>query len=98
LHTSSPKPYKTLFRSNHVDLNVVVNVLNGPVLLYRNDCPAPRIAVQLKGNASNTHGIGAKIKVIGGPVTQTQEMISGGRYLSCEIGRAQVCTLVTWAS
>src|SRR5262245_33279119 len=30
----------------------------------------------------NTQGIGAKIKVTGGPVTQTQEVISGGRYVS----------------
>ena len=29
-----------------------------------------------------THGIGAKIKVLGGPVVQSQEMICGGRYLS----------------
>src|SRR5207247_285135 len=37
---------------------------------------------RLKGAGQNTRGIGAKIKVRGGPVTQTQEMIAGGRYLS----------------
>ncbi|HKQ40276.1 MAG TPA: VCBS repeat-containing protein, partial [Verrucomicrobiae bacterium] len=67
---------------NDGDMDVVVNALNGPVLVYRNDCPAPRIAVRLKGKSPNTRGIGAKIKVSGGRVTQTQEMICGGRYLS----------------
>ena len=67
---------------NDGDMDVVINVLNGPALVYRNDCPAPRIAVRLKGKAPNTHGIGARIKVSGGRVTQTQEMICGGRYLS----------------
>src|SRR5206468_8529998 len=50
---------------NDGDLDVVVNVLKGPVLVYRNDCPAPRVAVRLKGNRPNTRGIGAKIKVTG---------------------------------
>jgi hypothetical protein len=67
---------------NDGDMDVVVNVLNGAILVYRNDCASPRIAVRLKGKAPNTHGIGAKIKVSGGPVLQTQQMICGGRYLS----------------
>ncbi len=66
-------------------LDVVVNPLNAPALIYRNDSPAPRIAVRLKGLSPNTHGIGARIGVTGGPVPlQTQEMICGGRYLSCD--------------
>src|SRR2546426_3898817 len=36
----------------------------------------------LRGQSPNTQGIGAKIKVTGGPVTQTQEVICGGRYMS----------------
>jgi hypothetical protein len=36
----------------------------------------------LKGSGSNTEGIGAKIRLVGGAVTQSQEMISAGRYLS----------------
>jgi hypothetical protein len=63
---------------NDGDLDIAVNVLNGPVEIYRNDCAQPRIAVRLKGKGAT----GAKIKVTGGPVTQTQEMICGGRYLS----------------
>ena len=67
---------------NDGDLDVVVNCMNGQALVYRNDTSAPRIAVRLKGNPPNTSGIGARIKVLSGPVTQTQEMMSGGRYVS----------------
>jgi hypothetical protein len=67
---------------NDGDLDVVVNQLDGPAEVYRNECAAPRVAVRLKGKAPNTRGIGAKIKVIGGPVPQSQEIICGGRFLS----------------
>ena len=69
---------------NDGDLDVVVNNLNGPAGIYRNESAAPRVAVRLRGLAPNTRGIGAKIKMLGGPVPQSQEMISGGRYLSCD--------------
>ncbi|MEW6156490.1 MAG: CRTAC1 family protein [Verrucomicrobiota bacterium] len=64
------------------DLDLVMNRLHSHAAIYRNDSTAPRIAVRLKGLAPNTRGIGAKIKITGGPVTQTQEMICGGRYVS----------------
>ena len=64
------------------DLDAVVNNLNGAVSLYRNGSGVPRVTVRLKGRAPNTAGTGAKIKLTGGPVAQSQEMISGGRYLS----------------
>ncbi len=67
---------------NDGDQDFVVNRLNGAAGLFRNDCPAPRLAVQLKGRAPNTAGIGARIIVTGGPVTQTQQIMAGGRYLS----------------
>jgi hypothetical protein len=67
---------------NDGDLDVVINCFNAPALLYRNESAAPRLAVRLKGKAPNTQGIGAKIRVTGGPVTQTQEVVSGGRYMS----------------
>jgi hypothetical protein len=66
------------------DLDAVVNDLNGAAGIYRNEAGAPRVAVRLKGKAPNTAGIGAKIKLIGGVVTQAQEMVSGGRYLSSD--------------
>jgi hypothetical protein len=68
---------------NDGDLDVVVNNLNGAAGLYRNESTAPRVAVRLIGQNGNTHGIGAKIELKGGAVpSQSQEMISGGRYLS----------------
>lgn len=65
------------------DLDVVINCANAPPLVCRNDTPAPRVAVRLKGLPPNTQGIGAKISLFGGAVPrQSQEMICGGRYLS----------------
>ena len=67
---------------NDGDLDLVVSCLNSSTLIYRNDTDAPRIGVRLKGKAPNTQGVGARIKVSGGPVTQTQEVMVGGRYVS----------------
>jgi hypothetical protein len=68
---------------NDGDLDVIVNPLNSQALIYRNEAPAARLAIRLKGLAPNTRGIGARISVSGGPAPlQTQEMICGGRYLS----------------
>lgn len=64
------------------DLDVVINRQNEAPLFLRNNTPAPRIAVRLHGRAGNSQGIGARLEVRGGPVTQTQEVGSGGRYLS----------------
>ncbi|MEO8429538.1 MAG: VCBS repeat-containing protein, partial [Verrucomicrobiota bacterium] len=67
---------------NDGDLDVAVNCLNGPALIYRNETAAPRLAVRLRGKSPNVQGIGAKIKIYGGSVTQSQEVICGGRYMS----------------
>lgn len=65
------------------DLDFVVNNLGSPSAVYRNDTAAPRVAVHLKGLPPNTQGIGAKVSLLGGTVPrQTQEMISGGHYMS----------------
>jgi hypothetical protein len=71
---------------NDGDLDAVINNFKAAAWLYRNDTAAPRVAVRLKGTQANTAGIGAKIRIKGGPVEQTQEMVSGGRYLSADEG------------
>jgi len=64
-------------------LDFVVNNLGAAAGIYRNTTSAPRVAVRLKGISPNTQGIGAKIKLLGGAVPmQSQEVISGGRYMS----------------
>ena len=67
---------------NDGDLDVVACNLGDAATLYRNEATAPRVSVGLRGLPGNTHGIGARILVEDGPVSQSQEMASGGRYLS----------------
>lgn len=67
---------------NDGDLDAVVNNLNARASLYRNEASGARIQVRLRGLAPNTQGIGARMQLHGGPVVQSQEMQSGGRYLS----------------
>ncbi len=92
---------------NDGDLDVVANHLNGPLTLLRNDTAAPRIAIRLRGAAANTRGIGARIRVLNGPVPQSQEIIAGGRYLSSDdpirtfaagTGNTALTLEVTWRS
>ncbi|MBE7504102.1 MAG: VCBS repeat-containing protein [Verrucomicrobiales bacterium] len=66
------------------DLDLVINCLNDGALVLRNDTSAPRLAVRLRGRPPNTQGIGARIRVSGGPVAQEQEMAAGGRYVSSD--------------
>ncbi|RME90604.1 MAG: hypothetical protein D6766_13005 [Verrucomicrobia bacterium] len=68
---------------NDGDLDVALNTLQGGPLLYRNVTAAPRLAVRLEGPPANRAGVGARIRVTGGPVpVQEKEILAGGRYLS----------------
>lgn len=88
------------------DLDAVINCLNDGLLLLENRTVAPRLAVRLRGLPGNPQGIGARLRVLGGPVVQTQEILAGGRYLSSDealrvfaTGKASRLTLeVTWPS
>jgi hypothetical protein len=65
------------------DLDFVVNNLGSAAGLYRNDSTAPRVAVRLRGLPPNTQAIGATVKLLDGAVPlQSQEVVSGGRYLA----------------
>jgi enediyne biosynthesis protein E4 len=65
------------------DLDLALNRMNDPALLYRNDAQAARVAVRLRGADGNTDGVGSKIRVLGGSVPeQMKEVSSGGLYLS----------------
>jgi hypothetical protein len=67
---------------NDGDLDLVVNNLNGTAGIYRNESTAPRLVIRLAGADKNRSGAGARIRVLGDKLTQSQEMLSGGRYLS----------------
>lgn len=69
---------------NDGDLDVILNNLNAPAGIYRNESAAPRIEVRLKGAGANTQAIGARISVTGGPAPQSAVVVCGGRYLSAD--------------
>lgn len=65
------------------DQDLVVNNLNSPVSLYRNNTSAPRVKVKLSGSAPNSQAVGARVVLKSSfMVDQQQEIISGGRYVS----------------
>jgi hypothetical protein len=65
------------------DLDVVVNRLDAPALVLRNDATASRISVSLRGAPPNTAGIGARVRILGGAIPfQEREVTAGGLYLS----------------
>ena len=69
---------------NDGDMDLVFNNLGTVCGVYRNDAPAPRITVRLQGAGKNTFGTGAQVVVKNGSSIQTQEMLTGGRYLSSD--------------
>jgi enediyne biosynthesis protein E4 len=82
------------------DLDLVVNHLNEPAGLYRNDASGPRIQVRLTGRSPNTSAIGARLRFGWGvdPVRtlrdapQSAQIFAGGRYLSSdEFSRVFAC-------
>ncbi len=67
------------------DLDLVVNNLNSAAGVYRNEGTASRVGVRLRGLSGNTRGVGARVRLLNGAVpSQSQEMMCGGRYLSCD--------------
>jgi enediyne biosynthesis protein E4 len=71
-----------LFNDGNMDL--VVEDLDGSPMLLRNGGIAGRhwVSFELAGSKSNRAAIGARIKVVAGGISQTDEIHSGGSYLS----------------
>jgi enediyne biosynthesis protein E4 len=71
-----------LFNDGNVD--VVISDLDGsPVILKNHGVPGQHwVSFELAGAKSNRLAIGAKIKVVTGSTSQTDEIHSGGSYLS----------------
>ena len=67
---------------NDGDLDIVVSNTNTPAEIYQNITAKPRVSIRLHGKFPNTFGVGARITFEGGPVSQSQEIIAGGRYVS----------------
>jgi hypothetical protein len=66
------------------DLDLVVTENDGPMHVLRNDAANKHhyLRVQLKGAASNTQAIGARIEVKSGGLTQLRYVRTGSSYLS----------------
>ena len=69
---------------NDGNMDIVVGDLDGPAMLLRNRGVAGRhfVSFELQGTKSNRMAIGAKLKVTAGGMVQTDEVRSGGSYLS----------------
>jgi enediyne biosynthesis protein E4 len=69
---------------NDGNMDVVINDLDGGPMVLRNHGVAGRhwISLELAGAKSNRLAIGARLKIVAGGVTQTDEIHSGGSYLS----------------
>ncbi len=81
-HVSRGLAVGDLFNSGRLD--VVINDLDGPPSVLRNRGVVGRhwISFELAGFKSNRMALGARLKLIAGGMTQTEEVRSGGSYLS----------------
>lgn len=69
---------------NDGDVDLVIGDLDGPPQLLRNDGGNTNNSVLIKtiGVKSNRSGIGARVKIVSGDLTQIDEVRSGDSYLS----------------
>jgi hypothetical protein len=69
---------------NDGQLDVVVEDIDGAPMILRNRGVPGRhwVSLELAGTRSNRLAIGARIKLIAGGMTQTEQIRSGGSYLS----------------
>jgi hypothetical protein len=67
------------------DVDVIINDLDGPPMLLRNDGGAQAgnlIKLQLAGTKSNRNAVGAKVELKAGGLTQIDEVRAGDSYIS----------------
>jgi hypothetical protein len=94
---------------NEGDVDIVINNLDGPPTVLRNDSGNKQNSILIKciGTRSNRSGIGTRVKVTSGGRTQIDEVMSGSSYYSHNdfrlhfgLGRAAAVELVelTWPS
>lgn len=71
-----------LFNDGHVD--IVVEDLDGkPMVLRNHGIPGNHwVSFELAGTRSNRLAIGARLNIVAGGMTQTEQIHSGGSYLS----------------
>jgi len=69
---------------NDGDVDIVINDLDGSPQVLRNDGGNTNNSILIKtvGVKSNRDGIGARVKVVSGDLTQIDEVRSGGSYIS----------------
>jgi hypothetical protein len=69
---------------NDGDLDIVIADCGGSALLYRNDGGNRNhwLAIKARGRESNRFGLGSKVRVTAGGVTQYREINPSGSYLS----------------
>lgn len=71
-----------LFNNGNVDV-VVEDLTGAPMLLRNSGLPGRHwVSFELQGTKSNRLAIGARLKLIAGGMIQTEEIHSGGSYLS----------------
>ncbi len=69
-------------------LDVVIQCNNGPAIVLRNQGNGNRwLTLKLEGTASNRAGIGARVKVTAGGLTQSAMAATAGSYVSASDGR-----------
>jgi len=86
------------------DLDLIINNINEPAYVYRNESRRRGLSVRLEGPAGNRQGIGAKVVVTAGSLVLHQEMAPVRGYLSTVdpvlvfgIGEAELASVaVTW--
>ena len=87
---------------NDGDLDLVVNNINQPAFIFRNDATTEEdshyLQLQLEGEGLNTQGIGTKVILRSGEMIQSVEQVSSRGYLSAvspilHVGLGEILTV-----